>query len=1294
MQNRISVLVALEGADADLRRSLDRADQRLRRFGDSANDAGRRAGDGFRQLESRTLTLSEQFGRARNQVLAFLAAFELQRRIAQLVALADAWSQMEARLKLATAGTREYTIAQRELFAMAQRIGVPVQELTSLYGRLAAVVRQLGGDQRQALAITEAIAQALRISGAGAGQAQAALLQFGQALASGVLRGDEFNSVMENSPRLARALADGLNVPIGRLRAMAEQGQLTADVVIRALLSQKDRLATEYASLPVTVGQAFTRLENAFAQWVHRLDESTGFTRKLAAALDWLSENLDTVMTWLGRIAQVGLAVLAYRMIPALITAWQLLAEAAVLAASRTAAAWAIANQSIGTAIASVGRLRLAFAALTAFLVGWEIGTWLSEKFAVVRQAGILMVAVLERQIERLRYAWEAFAAFFTDDTVDAATERHRQRLETINSVLRDMWADAERQRDGTQAAMDQAAAAAEEIAKRLQAVRQGTQEAIARGAESVTAALGQLDRQVGQVETRANQANQAIDQALGRLASSYAGLSDLAGAALGRALAAEQERHTKALDALNAVGIAERQRIIESGELLADSLKRQTALQQQATRESLRLIDQEANARRTAAGDNAAALARVETDTLATKRRTLSEALAEYKRHVDALNAEAQRHLDAVRRIEDEKRALTQSTEERIRELHRSTLSAVEQYQDRQREIVELQTKARQALTRGEFEEAKRYAKEAADLAAQNAQAVREGDKEIVSQKQAVQRAIEAIHASEKLTLQALYQEAAAHRQAAEEASRGRQRVNATLRETQAEIDAITAKLKDGLTLSIDVDARALNTALDELDAAIREKERLLPIKADLEAARRELEAFEEALKSGQTLPVDANTERAEAALTRLAAYAKESSSVDLRVATDKALAAVGNVQRQIGALSDLETQSRHRIETNAASVRAQIEALNGANTSSTHTIYVQRVEANAAGGLVGIARFAQGGVVGPRFTPMTEGRVPGTGDGDTVPRALPAGAFVLRKAAVRHYGASLIQRLASGVQHFATGGSVGPGPREAAKRNRPIAEALQMVDLGLKGMEIYVRETVRRLSPGAVSPSFVFKTRQFWGEHAGRDREFLRPLLFQRTLTGTQQTQLNTIFKRWQQATSQPIVYGSNLWDAFQAWKDQQDPADYFATGGRARGAATSDTVPAMLTPGEFVVRRDVVSRLGAGFFAALNAMQLPKTTLSAKVQGFASGGLVAPLARLGAGASALANTDWLRSLIEPMAALIRSPALESTPAAPMRTVRVELAAGRDKVSATLDARDETQLLDLLKRAQSRSL
>src|SRR5579884_2422167 len=364
MANRISVLVALEGADEGLKRAITSAERSLGELSATAKSAGEKAAAGMAEVKAGMSAFGDQG-----------AAGKVQ----EIVQIADAWNMMSARLKLATAGQREYAVAQKELFEIAQRIGVPIQETATLYGKLQQAVRMLGGEQKDALSITESISQALRLSGASATEARSALLQFGQALASGVLRGEEFNSVVENSPRLAQALADGLNVPIGRLRKLAEEGRLTADVVVNALLSQKDKLASEYAQLPQTVSQSFERLKNAFGQWINKLDESTGFTKKLAEALTWLAQNLDTVMQWLKRIAEVGLAVLIYRLIPALITAWQTAGAAAVAAASATSAAWATANLSVSAAVASVGVLKTAFAVLGAFLVGWEIGTWLSE---------------------------------------------------------------------------------------------------------------------------------------------------------------------------------------------------------------------------------------------------------------------------------------------------------------------------------------------------------------------------------------------------------------------------------------------------------------------------------------------------------------------------------------------------------------------------------------------------------------------------------------------------------------------------------------------------------------------------------------------------------------------------------------------------------------------------------------------------------------------------------------------------------------------------------------------------
>jgi hypothetical protein len=148
------------------------------------------------------------------------------------------------------------------------------------------------------------------------------------------------------------------------------------------------------------------------------------------------------------------------------------------------------------------------------------------------------------------------------------------------------------------------------------------------------------------------------------------------------------------------------------------------------------------------------------------------------------------------------------------------------------------------------------------------------------------------------------------------------------------------------------------------------------------------------------------------------------------------------------------------------------------------------------------------------------------------------------------------------------------------------------------------------------------------------------------------------------------QPLVFGRDLERDLMDYMEQHQ-GEFFRGGGIAK----SDSVPAMLTPGEYVVNRTAVSRFGTGFFESLNNLSLPAQALAARVQGqiqgFASGGLV-------------------QSLASPIS--VPRPAFAGE-ISPVRTVRVELAAGNRSVSATVDARDESRLLDILKQAKSRS-
>lgn len=260
----------------------------------------------FKRARVGVNSISESLQNTRREFVGFFAAkFSLQ-GLRSLGEIADRMTLVDARLRLATQSQAEFTAAQAGTLDIARRTGQPLTETVNLYARLADAIRALGGSQQDTLTLTETINKAIVVSGASASASAAGIQQLAQGFASGVLRGDEFNSVMENTPRVAKAIADGLGVPIGALRAMAEQGQLTADVVTRALAGQADAIEREFAQMPLTIGRAFQNLRTEFDQFVGNADKASGASKSFADGVQFLATHLVDLA---GALAQVGTAL-------------------------------------------------------------------------------------------------------------------------------------------------------------------------------------------------------------------------------------------------------------------------------------------------------------------------------------------------------------------------------------------------------------------------------------------------------------------------------------------------------------------------------------------------------------------------------------------------------------------------------------------------------------------------------------------------------------------------------------------------------------------------------------------------------------------------------------------------------------------------------------------------------------------------------------------------------------------------------------------------------------------------
>ncbi|HAW0068634.1 TPA: phage tail tape measure protein [Escherichia coli] len=271
-------------------------------------NGGRQSASASREMRRALAEVTDQINTAKSSALSMAGAFAGVFATGHLISLADEWNSVNARLKQATQSSDDFQASQRELMAISQRTGTAFSDNASLFARSAASMREYGYSSEEVLKVTEAISTGLKLSGASTAEASSVITQFSQALAQGVLRGEEFNAVNENGDRIIRALAAGMGVARKDLKAMADDGKLTADKVVPALISQLGALRDEYAAMPDTVSSSATKVENAFMAWVGGANEASGVTKTLSGVLNGIAGNIDTVATAAGALVAVGVA--------------------------------------------------------------------------------------------------------------------------------------------------------------------------------------------------------------------------------------------------------------------------------------------------------------------------------------------------------------------------------------------------------------------------------------------------------------------------------------------------------------------------------------------------------------------------------------------------------------------------------------------------------------------------------------------------------------------------------------------------------------------------------------------------------------------------------------------------------------------------------------------------------------------------------------------------------------------------------------------------------------------------
>ncbi|HCA7645273.1 TPA: tape measure protein [Klebsiella pneumoniae] len=252
-----------------------------------------------RSIGSMERTMSSLSGVAKG----LLAALSVQ----QVASYADAWTELNNKVANSVrTGETQAEVMQR-IFDVSQATQSSLNGTATLYARLERGTRTYNTSAEDLTRLTTIINQGFAVSGATAQEAENAIIQLSQGIASGVLRGEEFNSVSEQGSRLMVALADSMGVSIGQLRAMAAQGQLTTDVVVKGLLSQGDAIGKEFANTTVSIAKGLQVAGNNVTKFFGENSTVKSFAAGFRDSVITISENLETLGTALiGAAAIMG----------------------------------------------------------------------------------------------------------------------------------------------------------------------------------------------------------------------------------------------------------------------------------------------------------------------------------------------------------------------------------------------------------------------------------------------------------------------------------------------------------------------------------------------------------------------------------------------------------------------------------------------------------------------------------------------------------------------------------------------------------------------------------------------------------------------------------------------------------------------------------------------------------------------------------------------------------------------------------------------------------------------------
>ena len=954
MEKVKAALASIRGSGApidEMGRATQAASQRLRELG-------------------RELALVEKpitgIERLFSKVTQAFLALQIVLQGAEIANAADNFEKLRLTLEQSEGSAQGAERALKELYRIAQSASVPIEAMTVSYQRYTRSVAAMGGSQQDALNFTEALAKALRLSNATAQETGSVMRQLSQAFNKGKLNGDEFVSVSENGGRVLDYLARQLGKSRGELQELSKAGALT-DKVLLELGKALEKIRGDFDLLPKNFTDAWVNFRNGMIETLGRSEAFQGVMSALTSTLLALANHIDLVLVALGALGiawvthhtSIGLLVILWGGLTSAISA------ATVSTSAFTAALWGLAKHPAMLVLGAIVTY-IAYDYVAAWLSGEKAQTSALDNLKAKLNEAERKLAELDGAVMRSKQTLEGLfeslgkqyddLVGLSDETLEADLEEVRRFYERDLTLLQGLVQDKDQVRD------EETKMLSAQVDREYGIISQASARKLALIRQEYTQAMDLARKSSIVPELRAEREEAAQRKLLTKLK------------ALWEQEAGEYSTHLKrledlAIEYMNSLHALEQKRI-EGNKFIAKEI---ADIESRAYNASTRLFQE----KKTQEQEIAALRARIakgDLEAMEELTRIYKEQAAEKKKASQGVIMEqdekglwlAREDLKLKKQLGELQELLNKGIEEEKRKKEEALAAAqaqietMRQMTDTTREFAQQATTAMEAMARMKI-----------GVDSDAFQAELDNLVQLISQREDAKLKVKLI--SDKIDALKLSKDAEKELQD----NPVEVELNVEQQKFMANVDKVFGEVEKKIAPAVQVEPE---------------------LKEPAAASQKMTQELAKAPPAEMEVVPDAEPVKQE--LANLQSLANEREVwVQIQADTTKALADLQSFQSQ----ARVGSASAHTITTNVNEALAQIQSLNGKDTSSTHTIYCKKVGCSSDGGPVGMAK---GGT--PPWFPRRAGYItgPGTETSDSIPAMLSRGEFVIRAAAVRKWG------------------------------------------------------------------------------------------------------------------------------------------------------------------------------------------------------------------------------------------------------------------------------------------------